>query len=395
MLSVEDVKKRTKCRRCLQKGHWARDCPSTQSFEANFSWSGHLLYLFLFSLYLLCLYLYYLISFFQVTWSRIISASAARSTTPSTTSWLTKVRWSESLIEIYEGCVLVDTAAGHPTCGGSYFDALERGLNKHGIKSVIISSNVASIPTRARGVGGIAQTKEVRLIPMRLGNATMFVELLVLKSEVPPLLSVTLFEKCVIDLQRNVITWNSKGRAPCESVMHSLKSKHRAVDVSDFKGVEFIVPERVLSKYGVKTSDFAYPVVRQDARNCFFASDSSNRDGAGGAASTRTDTLQLACCRHRGTGTLVRQVGQEDEGPSQYSGTTGDGGIPPWQGTRVRHDGTGRPRTSCRDGGGGPRAGAGFKENTYTSGQVLVMPGVTDLPSLEYINAQFLNHNAY
>ena len=138
MLSVEDVKKRTKCRRCLQKGHWARDCPSTQSFEANFSWSGHLLYLFLFSLYLLCLYLYYLISFFQVTWSRIISASAARSTTPSTTSWLTKVRWSESLIEIYEGCVLVDTAAGHPTCGGSYFDALERGLNKHGIKSVII-----------------------------------------------------------------------------------------------------------------------------------------------------------------------------------------------------------------------------------------------------------------
>ena len=62
-LSVEDVKKRTKCRRCLQKGHWARDCPSTQSFEANFSWSGHLLYLFLFSLYLLCLYLYYLIFF--------------------------------------------------------------------------------------------------------------------------------------------------------------------------------------------------------------------------------------------------------------------------------------------------------------------------------------------
>ena len=107
---------------------------------------------------------------------------------------------------------------------------------------MIISSNVASIPTRARGVGGIAQTKEVRLIPMRIGNATMFVELLVLKSEVPQLLSVTLFEKCVIDLQRNVITWNSKGRAPCESVMYSLRSKHRAVDVSNFHGVEFIVP---------------------------------------------------------------------------------------------------------------------------------------------------------
>ena len=36
-----------------------------------------------------------------------------------------------------------------------------------------------------------------------------------------------------------------------------------------------------------------------------------------------------------------------------------------------------------------------FKEKTHTSGPVLVMPGVADLPSLEDINAQFLNHHAY
>ena len=165
------------------------------------------------------------------------------------------------------------------------------------MKSVVISVDKASIPTKARGVGGTASTKEIRLIPMRLGNVTAFVELLALKHEVPPLLSVTLLEHCVIDLQRNIFTWNWRGRASCESVMYSLKSKHRAVDVSNFNGVEFIVPERVLSKYGVKSSDFSYSVVHQDARNCFFASDSSNRDGAGGAASTRTDTLQLTFCR--------------------------------------------------------------------------------------------------
>ena len=69
---------------------------------------------------------------------------------------------------------------------------------------------------------------------MRLGNATVFVELLVLKHEVPQLLSVTLLEQGVIGLQRNVLTWKWIGREPCESVMHTLGSKHRAVDVSNF-----------------------------------------------------------------------------------------------------------------------------------------------------------------
>ena len=89
------------------------------------------------------------------------------------TSWLGRRRWSKSclsFIEIYEigdrnltlqeGFVLVDTAAGHPICGGFYFDALERGLNKQGVKSVVISVDKASIPTKARGVGGTASTKE-------------------------------------------------------------------------------------------------------------------------------------------------------------------------------------------------------------------------------------------
>ena len=137
-------------------------------------------------------------------------------------------------LPLQEGFVLVDTAAGHPTCGGSYFDALERVLNKQGVNCVVISVDKASIPTKARGVGGIASTKEIRLIPMRLGNVKACEELLVLKNEVPPLLSVTLLEHCVIDLQRNILTWNLRGRASCESVMYSLNSKHRAVHVSIF-----------------------------------------------------------------------------------------------------------------------------------------------------------------
>ena len=42
-----------------------------------------------------------------------------------------------------------------------------------------------------------------------------------------------------------------------------------------------------------------------------------------------------------------------------------------------------------------PEVVQAFKESTHTSGPVLVMPGVADLPSLEDVNTQFLNHRAY
>ena len=40
--------------------------------------------------------------------------------------------------------------------------------------------------------------------------------------------------------------------------MYSLSSKHRAVEVSNFQGVEFLVLESVIAKYGVKSFDFVY-----------------------------------------------------------------------------------------------------------------------------------------
>ena len=66
------------------------------------------------------------------------------------------------------GSALVDTGAGHPTCGSLYFERIETALNQWGIKSVVIPAKKASIPVCAKGVGGVASTKEVRLVPMRL-----------------------------------------------------------------------------------------------------------------------------------------------------------------------------------------------------------------------------------
>ena len=74
-------------------------------------------------------------------------------------------------MNVLVGHMLVDTAAGHPTCGGAYFEALESGVNTYGLQSAVNLFSKATIPVTARGVGGAATYKEVRLIPLRLGNA--------------------------------------------------------------------------------------------------------------------------------------------------------------------------------------------------------------------------------
>ena len=44
-MSLEDIKMRTRCRRCKNKGHWFHECPDgQQDFEANWSWSCVLFY---------------------------------------------------------------------------------------------------------------------------------------------------------------------------------------------------------------------------------------------------------------------------------------------------------------------------------------------------------------
>ena len=93
---------------------------------------------------------------------------------------------------------------------------------------------------------------------MRLGDQTIFAEVLILDNDVPPLLPSTLFDNCIVDLQRNVIVWNWANKKPCETEMLRLKSKHRSIDISNFREVGFAVPQGVLSKYGVFAFDFTY-----------------------------------------------------------------------------------------------------------------------------------------
>ena len=84
---------------------------------------------------------------------------------------------------------------------------------------------------------------------MRLGNETVFAEVFILHNDVPLLLRATLLDRCIIDVQRNVIVWNRASKKPCETEMLTLKRKHRSADITNFSEVVFSVPQGVLSKY--------------------------------------------------------------------------------------------------------------------------------------------------
>ena len=44
-MSLDDIKARTRCRRCQETGHWSRECPEAhKEFSANWNWHGVLYY---------------------------------------------------------------------------------------------------------------------------------------------------------------------------------------------------------------------------------------------------------------------------------------------------------------------------------------------------------------
>ena len=129
-------------------------------------------------------------------------------------------------MSMFAGHMLVDSAAGHPTCGGAYFAALESCLNAACVKSTIIYVEKATIPIKTRGFRGSALTKEIRLVPLRLCNAAVFVEMLILKNDVPPLLAVTFVDSYISDLQKNLIIWQWSDKDSFVKELHPLKRKH-------------------------------------------------------------------------------------------------------------------------------------------------------------------------
>ena len=174
-LTLDEVKKRTRCKRCNQRGHWHRECTAQQkAFDAGFAThfdAGLSTHYGVFITVLLQFITFPATIFLQVKnwhkakWQKEAPPEAYSSWEMTTLAHIENERTCARILPA--GSALVDTGAGHPTCGNLYFERIEAAFNRCGVKSIVILANTASIPVCAKGVGGVASTKEVRFVPMR------------------------------------------------------------------------------------------------------------------------------------------------------------------------------------------------------------------------------------
>eukprot|EP00913_Durusdinium_trenchii_P024025 g22563.t1 len=249
---IEQLKLRTRCRRCLQIGHWEKECknpPATEkgperSFfvglhpeSQSFSDSQHQ---------------YWLRQFVKEKRAQEgepASKSAAKSSEQymerACTTAEGDVQFCGITTKAIEG--VVDTAAEGGLIGLELLLRLERELSTRGLRIKWVPKQ-----TTAKGVGGTAVVEGVALIPVGIGGINGVLETTVIQGDVPLLLPVRLLKalQVLIDLK------SMNMHIPSHNVsvpLHELASGHVTVNVMSFASGVFCVPPEavVMDKIGI------------------------------------------------------------------------------------------------------------------------------------------------
>jgi hypothetical protein len=218
-LSIEELKKVTKCANCQQKGHWREECPHPPRPRGSSSSFGHgsdeghegkgkggsSAFVFLglpsassghFS--------HFGVGSWHVNLAEIYNSNAK----DEVTAWLA----------LPAGEVIVDPGASQDLIGLPAFERLKGKLAALGLRPVILKET----PSSASGIGGKARPLFSALTPCSLGGFPGVVKLTVLEEDIPNLLSIGLLEmaKSVIDTESNVIHFKAFGSsAPLKRMM--------------------------------------------------------------------------------------------------------------------------------------------------------------------------------
>ena len=236
-LSVAELKKVTKCRRCQQIGHWEEDCknePKPKNNSAHSQSKNHgngFTYL----------------------------GFPTEGNFTSLSSFLSdileqgygKCDHEANFISVPGGFAIIDPGASQDLIGLNAFRALESQLAERGLKTIRLNST----PTPASGVGGSAKPLFEALSPCILGGEPGIVKLTILDEDIPQLLSVGLLEYAgaIIDTCENKISFRRFGRS---ADMTRMQSGHRIMPVYEWKGKEFPVSEQLQAEFGLKPGDF-------------------------------------------------------------------------------------------------------------------------------------------
>ena len=238
---VDVLKLRTRCAKCGQIGHWAKECSNEPDArgklraEASSSKTGY------------CEIGEAQSSFWggsslihggnRITLGQFLRKRPSKPSVPST-FLMTQPEFG-----------VVDTAAQGGLIGAAALGRLEGKLSQQGL-AVRWTDKVA----QARGIGGEAKVCGVVEIPISIAGVSCVIEATVVEDEVPLLLSVKFLREhdAVIDLQKQQLHLRSFQRT---TSLITQKSGHVAVDVCDWQGNEWEVPE-IRPREDMRSSDF-------------------------------------------------------------------------------------------------------------------------------------------
>ena len=343
---IEQLKLRTRCRRCLQVGHWERECQNPAASQAAKAESR---------------------TFFvglhpespefstaqQDFWLRqFVKENRARQGVPmnlkpaanSSEIYMKracmvkegKVNFCGITTEAIEG--VVDTAAEGGLIGKEPLLRLERELAARGLR-------VKWVPKRsfAKGVGGNAVVEGVALIPVGLGGINGVLETTVVQGDVPLLLPIKLLKALGAIIDLNDMVLHFPGHRISLS-LRELTSGHVTVNVMSFTEGKFIVPPEAgsQSEFELESSCFVTSAMQAQSDCSAFQFDRLPKDASSspqphgvapseskgiggrntfhgpGADGSRASSVEL----QGSTQELARRAGQ-DRHPSGLGSTTG------------------------------------------------------------------------
>ena len=232
-LSVEELKKVTKCAKCGEKGHWKAECPNAPQSKSSFKSKSQSSVAFAF-----------LGEEVPEGSGLVLSGDLQNFSTE-------KEECLSSFLQIPPGFAIVDPGAAQDLIGRKAYERLEQRLRQLGLRPVKLDEQ----PTKASGIGGQARPLFNALVPVFIGEKPGVLKMTVLQEDVPHLLSIGLLEHLgsINDTTKDEVQFKLFG---VSSKMTRLPSGHRLLDVATGDGSAFSVPEQISSQFGLELKDF-------------------------------------------------------------------------------------------------------------------------------------------
>lgn len=195
------------------------------------------------------------------------------------------------------GHAIVDPGASQDLIGWESYLRLQQRLNEVGLRVVELKEK----PGPASGIGGSATPVVSALCPCILGGQAGIIKLSVVQEDVPQLLSIGLLEHggAIIDTNVDKITFAKFGS---EQQMTKQNTGHGTIDIAEWPGGVFPVPEQLTREHGILPG--AFNQVCSDAEESYMSSAAA----ADQLRKSRDDVKYYSILGHDLTRSYVRET---------------------------------------------------------------------------------------